>query len=62
MSVDVITNGAISAQPFLIDDPSIWHGVVMHCLDYEQFCGFLPLPHFLAEKEEIACMLLHNYR
>jgi hypothetical protein len=55
----VVTEGVNEVYPFLIDDPSISHGVIVHCLD-EEFCSFLPLPHFLARKDEIACMLFPN--
>jgi hypothetical protein len=59
MVADVVSIGANVAHPFLINDPSISHGVVVHRCNKE-FCGFLPSPHFLARKDEIACMLLHN--
>ncbi len=60
MNAYVVTIGMNVAHQFLIDDPSILHGVVMHHRLDEEFCGFLPLPHFLAGKDVIACMLLHN--
>jgi hypothetical protein len=59
MNADVVSIGANVAHPFPIEEPSISHGVVMHGCNKE-FCGFLPLPHFLAGKDEIACMFLHN--
>jgi hypothetical protein len=39
MDSDVDSIGANVAHPFLIDDPSISHGVVVHCCNKE-FCGF----------------------
>jgi hypothetical protein len=60
MNADVVSIGANVAHPFLIDDPSISHGVVVHRCNKE-FCGYSPLSHFLARKDEIACILLHNH-
>jgi hypothetical protein len=45
MNADVVSIGANVAHPFLIDDPSISHGVVVHRCNKE-FYGFLPLPIF----------------
>jgi hypothetical protein len=59
MNPNAVIISANVVHPFLIDKPSISHGINVHHLD-EEFCSFLPSPHFLAIKDEIACMLLHN--
>jgi hypothetical protein len=56
MNADVVSTGANVAHPFLIGDPSILNGVVVHRCNKE-FCGYLPLPRFLARKYEIACII-----
>jgi hypothetical protein len=45
MNANVVSIGANVAHPFLIDTPSISHGVGVHRCNKE-FYGFLPLPQF----------------
>jgi hypothetical protein len=59
MNPSVVNMGLNAAHSFLIDIPSILHDVIVHRLD-EEFCGFLPFPHFLAREYEIAGMIFHN--
>jgi hypothetical protein len=55
MNSNVVTIGATEAHLFFMEDPSISHGVVVHRLDDEEFCGFLPpFPHMLLHTSPFA--------